>query len=271
MPAFDAIILTGGTARRLNGADKPALLVGGEPMVGAVARAVAAADRLIVVGPAHPALRPAVVTREDPPGSGPAAAIAAGLEHVRAPYVAVLAGDLPFLRAGTIAALLSAVDGHEVAVVRDAGGRSQWLCALWSAPALRRRLAGDPAGRSMRSVYAGADVVPLDPAAEPPVWFDVDTHADLARARAWANPEEPVSPTLPEWVDTVSRELNLTGAVAPEEATRAVLDLAREVAHGVARPAAPVTAFLLGVAVGRGADLAGAAEQIVGLLPESAE
>ena len=33
------------------------------------------------------------------------------------------------------------------------------------------------------------------------------------------------------------------------------LDLAREVAHNVVRPGAPVTAFLLGVAVGRGADL----------------
>jgi len=36
---------------------------------------------------------------------------------------------------------------------------------------------------------------------------------------------------------------------------QAVLDLARDVAHGVVRPAAPLTAFLLGLAVGRGADL----------------
>jgi Domain of unknown function (DUF6457) len=33
-----------------------------------------------------------------------------------------------------------------------------------------------------------------------------------------------------------------------------VLDMARDVAHGVLRPAAPLTAYLLGVAVGRGAD-----------------
>lgn len=190
MPSFDAIILTGGTARRLDGADKPALLVGGEPMVLPVARAAAAADRLVVVGPAHPALHPTVVTREDPPGSGPVAAVVAGLEHVRSRHVAILAADLPFLRASTLAALCSTVDNHEAAVVRDRDGRSQWLCALWSAAALRRRTAGDPAGRSMRSVYAGADVVPIDPVAEPPVWFDVDTRDDLTRARAWANPEE---------------------------------------------------------------------------------
>ena len=33
-----------------------------------------------------------------------------------------------------------------------------------------------------------------------------------------------------------------------------LLDMARDVAHGVLRPAAPLTAYLLGVAVGRGAD-----------------
>ena len=33
-----------------------------------------------------------------------------------------------------------------------------------------------------------------------------------------------------------------------------VLDLARDVAHGVMRPAAPLTAYVVGVAVGRGAD-----------------
>jgi hypothetical protein len=40
-----------------------------------------------------------------------------------------------------------------------------------------------------------------------------------------------------------------------DEQRQAVLDLARDVAHGVVRPAAPLTAFLLGLAVGRGANL----------------
>jgi hypothetical protein len=44
-----------------------------------------------------------------------------------------------------------------------------------------------------------------------------------------------------------------------------VLDLARDVAHGVARPAAPVTAYLLGLAVGRGADPAQAAATLTHL------
>jgi hypothetical protein len=60
---------------------------------------------------------------------------------------------------------------------------------------------------------------------------------------------------LDEWTATACRELGLDPADAN---TTAVLDLARDVAHGVLRPAAPVTAYLAGLAVGRGADPAGA-------------
>ena len=41
-----------------------------------------------------------------------------------------------------------------------------------------------------------------------------------------------------------------------------VLDLARDVAHNVVRPGAPVTAYLLGLAVGRGADPSVAAARL---------
>jgi hypothetical protein len=47
-----------------------------------------------------------------------------------------------------------------------------------------------------------------------------------------------------------------------------VLDLARDVAHGVARPAAPVTAYLLGLAVARGADPKAAAQTLSALAGE---
>jgi len=52
----------------------------------------------------------------------------------------------------------------------------------------------------------------------------------------------------------VCRELGIADVVDNAAATRLVLDLARDVAHGVARPAAPLTAYLLGVAAGRSAD-----------------
>lgn len=65
---------------------------------------------------------------------------------------------------------------------------------------------------------------------------------------------------LDEWVAEVRAALELTPA-HPEE-HKLVLDIARDVAHGVLRPAAPVSAYLLGLAVGRGADPAASAAAI---------
>ncbi len=64
---------------------------------------------------------------------------------------------------------------------------------------------------------------------------------------------------LDEWAQSVATALGLTSETGDREL---VLDLARDVAHGVMRPAAPFTAYLLGVAVGRGADPATAAATI---------
>lgn len=52
---------------------------------------------------------------------------------------------------------------------------------------------------------------------------------------------------LEEWVAEVKRLLDLDGPVE----IAAILDLAKDYAHNVARPAAPLTTFALGVAVGR--------------------
>jgi hypothetical protein len=73
--------------------------------------------------------------------------------------------------------------------------------------------------------------------------------------------------TLDDWTAAVTVALGLD---YDDPRTRdEVLLLARDAAHGVARPAAPLTTFLLGVAVGRGADLAAAAHEIRGLLPST--
>jgi len=67
--------------------------------------------------------------------------------------------------------------------------------------------------------------------------------------------------TLEDWTATVVTELGIADLV--DRGTRdLVLDLARDVAHGVARPAAPLTAYLLGLAVGRGGDPAALAARI---------
>ncbi|MFI0353677.1 DUF6457 domain-containing protein [Actinomadura sp. 9N407] len=67
---------------------------------------------------------------------------------------------------------------------------------------------------------------------------------------------------LEEWIDAVCLELGLDRADVDKDL---VLDLARDVAHGVARPGAPLTAFLLGLAVAGGAPARDAAARITEL------
>ena len=68
--------------------------------------------------------------------------------------------------------------------------------------------------------------------------------------------------TMDQWTAAVCADLGLD--LGPGD-LRVVLDLARDVAHGVARPAAPFTAYLVGVAVGRGLTLPDAAGRVSAL------
>jgi Domain of unknown function (DUF6457) len=65
-------------------------------------------------------------------------------------------------------------------------------------------------------------------------------------------------PDIQEWVTAVGRLLGVEGLIDEAGLVDAVLDLTADVAHGVSRPAAPVTAFLVGLAMGRADDPAAA-------------
>ncbi|MGO2471241.1 MAG: DUF6457 domain-containing protein [Microbacterium gubbeenense] len=67
---------------------------------------------------------------------------------------------------------------------------------------------------------------------------------------------------LDEWTRAACAELGLSPA---DVDIALVLDLARDVAHGVARPAAPLTAFLAGLAVGRDGDATDAIARVTAL------
>jgi hypothetical protein len=60
------------------------------------------------------------------------------------------------------------------------------------------------------------------------------------------------------WIDAVCAELGITAEVDID----AVLAVARDAAHMVERPAAPVSTYLLGIAAASGADVSQAAERI---------
>lgn len=63
---------------------------------------------------------------------------------------------------------------------------------------------------------------------------------------------------LQEWLEQLTEQLG-TDYRIDEESMHILLDLARDAAHEITRPAAPLTAFLVGVAVGRGDTLGAAA------------
>src|SRR5690606_8765325 len=67
---------------------------------------------------------------------------------------------------------------------------------------------------------------------------------------------------LDAWTEAACRALGLDRTVVDRTM---VLDLARDVAHNVLRPGAPLTTYLLGVAVGRGADAGDAAARLADL------
>jgi molybdopterin-guanine dinucleotide biosynthesis protein A len=258
---YDAVILAGGRAERLGGMDKPGALVGGVPLVERVATAVADARTLIVVGPPrtpHAApgavggpLARAVFTREEPPGAGPVPALRAGMAEVTADWMALLAADLPFLTAGHVSALFRAVAPNAAgAVLMDDGGREQWLTGVWRTAVLRDALHGY-AGRSLHRLLGPLEPVRLRlPASRDgrAPWFDCDTMEDLGAAREREGARSAMN-VLEEWTALVCRELGIDPAQVDRSA---VLDLTRDVAHGVARPAAPLTAYLLGLAQGAG-------------------
>jgi hypothetical protein len=70
--------------------------------------------------------------------------------------------------------------------------------------------------------------------------------------------------TVDDWVASLRDALGLSDEID----VTLLLDVARDSAHAVARPAAPVTTYLLGLAVARGADVDAAAAMITELARE---
>ncbi|MET8687496.1 NTP transferase domain-containing protein [Streptomyces sp. NPDC004732] len=267
---YDAVVLAGGGAARLGGADKPGVRVGGRTLIDRVLAACSGAGTTVVVAAPRPTARPVVWAREEPAGGGPLAALDAGLARTTAERVVVLSADLPFLGEQTVRRLLAAlagggpdgVDGVDGAVLTDPDGRDQPLVAAYRRDALLREIAvldgrdgrdgqggGGLAGLPLRRLTGR---LVLTRVADPLAAFDCDTWDDIASARARIREHGNV---LDEWISAVKDELGIELDVD----TGALLDLARDAAHGVARPAAPLTTFLVGYAAAQAAARGGAA------------
>ncbi|WP_353943516.1 NTP transferase domain-containing protein [Streptomyces sp. HUAS MG91] len=257
-PAYDAVVLAGGAARRLGGADKPGVRVGGRALLDRVLAACAGARDTVVVAAPRPTARPVRWAREEPPGGGPLAALGAGVRALDGPAgtrpdtVVALSADLPFLEPRTVRLLLDtlAAQDAEGALLTDGEGRDQPLVAAYRVAPLRRTLTaltrehgaltGLPLRLLTRDLRLARRTDPVAPAAS----FDCDTWDDIAAARSRIREHGHV---LDEWISAAKDELGIDLDVD----TGVLLDLARDAAHGVARPAAPLTTFLVGYAAGR--------------------
>ena len=255
-----AIILAGGASSRLGGTDKTRLPIAGATALERVLRA-APVGRRIVVGPSGEdgdvlaARHGARFVLEDPPRSGPLAAVARGVaEFSEGPdeaTVLVLGGDMPMLRPETLAALAArSAETARVAALEGAEGQLQFLGAAWPVGRLRaafeaiERPEGGWADLSLRRLYAQLrEEELLTVPATGAEGADIDTPDALAQVRRAAGPrialaQIEVSEDVRETFDIVR------GAVA---------EAAAEGAHLVLLPEATLTPF--------GTDLRAAAEQ----------
>jgi molybdenum cofactor guanylyltransferase len=130
-----AAIIAGGPARRLGGATKPLLEIGGQAVADrqlAVLRPLF--PRLLVVAnePAPWRARGVEVVADRVAGAGPLAGLSAALAAAGdAEAVVCLAGDLPFLSPALLTALRDQVSEADALAPRP-GGRAEPLCARYA-------------------------------------------------------------------------------------------------------------------------------------------
>ncbi|MBK9739145.1 MAG: molybdenum cofactor guanylyltransferase [Actinobacteria bacterium] len=269
---WTAVILAGGRSTRL-GFDKSRATVGGRTLLGALIDDIPADVPIVVVGPESTEVPRAVAWATEPRRfGGPVSGLACGLEMTSTPWVAVLAVDMP--AAGRVATALAAsardVPPQADALVPcDESGIRQPLAALYRVEALRRAIseAGLVFGLSMCAVTDRLNVTESSDDDVVRDLRDIDTPEDLAAARRSVSSRTAHVPTagrpssMDAWVEAAAKALELDASVDVDR----ILDVAREAAHGVARPMAPVSTYLLGQAVAGGMTVEEAARRLTEL------
>ena len=261
-----AMILTGGSSTRF-GSDKSQALLDQFSLLETLLRTLPSSIAIVIVGPrVETTSRLVKYTRENPVGAGPVAAIDAGLALINTEFVALIATDMPFA-SQILEILLDNIASQEEAIIPlDAQGYRQPLCALYRTRALARAISqlGRTQDQSVRRLIENLTVKELSLDADlQRILLDVDTPSDLERAKELSKEsrnQRKVQP-MDKWIDAVQKELGID--VAVDE--KLILDLARDAAHGVERKAAPITTFLLGIAIAGGADPKKAAKAIAEL------
>jgi molybdopterin-guanine dinucleotide biosynthesis protein A len=178
---FDAVVLAGGSGRRLGGTDKALIEIGGVSLLRRSLDAVAGAASVIVAGPERPGIDEVHWVHESPAGAGPVHALAAALERVVRESVVVLAVDHPFVTAELVGRLVAATKRGDGAIITSRG-RDQYLVGAYRSSALRRAFTslGDTRGASMRGLLSQLN---LERITDERAAIDCDTWAQIEEAR----------------------------------------------------------------------------------------
>jgi molybdopterin-guanine dinucleotide biosynthesis protein A len=243
----DSIIVAGGRATRMGGVDKAMLPLGlsGETLLADIIKSCP--GKVFVVGnPREIGSDTADLVTWVPdlnPGGGPAAGIWSGLTSVTSEYVFISAADQT-LSSDTVSTLIAAALGRDGAWAIRSDGNGQPLCACVRTELLRDLLTSTQgANQSPLRLLSSLQMVGVN--VNPDQVVDFDTWQDVAKA---VNGSEAMDQITQMWMTRVATLLD----VDPHEVlTAELLDLTREVAHGVERKSAPLTTFLLGYAAGK--------------------
>ena len=129
---YSAVVLAGGRAVRLDGADKASVELHGRTLLTWALDSVIDAAEVVVVGDPVPTHRAVTFTREDPRHGGPVAALLTGRDALleARPMLAVLACDMPYVTAATFQRLAVAAASRDGAVLTGPDRRRQLAMML---------------------------------------------------------------------------------------------------------------------------------------------
>lgn len=243
----DSIIVAGGSATRMGGLDKAMLPLGltGQALIEEVIKSCP--GKVFVVGSPREVRvdnSESIIWVPDlNPGGGPAAGIWSGLSHVTSEYVFISAADQT-LAAETVTTIVSAAQGNDGAWAIRVDGSGQPLCACVRAELLRELLAPTQGiNQSPLRLLSALNMIGVS--VNPDQVIDFDTWQDVVKAVKGSSEMDQITQM---WLARVATLLNVD---QHEMLTAELLDLTREVAHGVERKSAPLTTFLLGYAAGK--------------------
>ncbi len=129
---LSAIVLAGGTSRRM-GTDKADLLLDGESLLARTVRELRRiSDDVIVAGRGEVRIAGVRAVSDDPPRIGPLGGLAASLRIVRGSHAVVAAVDHPRLDAAVLRGLADLIADYD-AVVPRVGGHTHPLHAVYTA------------------------------------------------------------------------------------------------------------------------------------------